>query len=132
MARQKAPINPLYVLVVLLGIVFAVTSFAYGTMAYRAIAPAANLQESPGGLMSFLDRYGVQALIAELTALGVATLGAMWLDQVQVSAESPTEIRNPGLKKRRIIIALVISFSLLPVLILGIWLLGELGGGRGD
>ena len=126
MAKPKAPINPLYVLVVLLGIVFAVTSFAYGTMAYRAISPVASLQETPGGLMSFLDRYGVQALIAELAALGAATLGAMCLDQVQVSAESPTEVRNPGMKKRRIVIALAISFSLLPVLILGIWLLGKL------
>ena len=44
MAKAKAPVNPFYVLVVVFGVVFVITSCAYGTMAYRAIAPAVDAQ----------------------------------------------------------------------------------------
>ena len=55
MARQKEPINPFYILLVALGVVFLITACAYGVMAYRAIAPArANVQPHP--LTAFLDR----------------------------------------------------------------------------
>ena len=80
MAKSKEPINPFYLLVLLLGVVFAITSCAYGTMAYRAIAPAAGSEDGQG-LMAFLDRYGVLALGGELVLLGAAALGAMGLDQ---------------------------------------------------
>ena len=81
MAKLKAPVNPFYVLVVLLGVLFAITACAYGTMAYRAIAPAVEPSARSSGLMGLLDRYGVQALAVELTALGAATGGAMMLDR---------------------------------------------------
>jgi len=76
MAKPKEPINPFYALVVILGLAFAVTTFAYGTMAYRAVAKK---EEGPG-LMNMVDRYGVQTMCVELGLLGVATFGAMWLD----------------------------------------------------
>ena len=76
MAKPKEPFNPFYVLVVGLGVAFAVTTFAYGTMAYRAVA---HTDEGPG-LMELLDRHGVSILSAELGLLGVATFGAMSLD----------------------------------------------------
>jgi hypothetical protein len=78
-AKPKDPINPFYVLVVLVGVVFVVTTFAYGTMAYRAVAQK---DESPG-LMSMLDEHGVSILSGELAVLGLVTFGAMWLDGVR-------------------------------------------------
>jgi hypothetical protein len=75
-AKPKEPFNPFYALVIGLGVVFAVTTFAYGTMAYRAVA---HTDEGPG-LMELLDRHGVSILSAELGLLGVATFGAMSLD----------------------------------------------------
>lgn len=79
MAKPKEPINPFYVFVVVVGMAFAVTTFAYGTMTYRDVARA---DEGPG-LMALVDRYGVATMGAELGLLGVATFGAMWLDGVR-------------------------------------------------
>lgn len=80
MAKPKEPFNPFYVLVVVLGLAFAITTFAYGTMAYRAVAQT---EEGPG-LMSLVDRYGVQTMGVELGLLGLATAGAMWLDGLRM------------------------------------------------
>jgi hypothetical protein len=89
-AKAKAPVNPFYVLVVVFGVVFVITACAYGTMAYRAIAPAVDAQARDQGLMGFLDRYGVQLLGIELAVLGAASLGAMWLDQVRSRRDAAT------------------------------------------
>jgi hypothetical protein len=78
-AKTKEPVNPFYILVVLIGVVFVITTFAYGTMAYRAVAQT---EESPG-LMSMLDEHGVSILSGELAVLGLVTFGAMWLDGVR-------------------------------------------------
>lgn len=78
MSKPKEPFNPFYVLVILLGVLFAVTTFAYGTMAYRAVA-----QTDEGSAMQILDEYGVSILSSELVLLGLATFGAMWLDGVR-------------------------------------------------
>jgi hypothetical protein len=97
-AKPQEPINPFYVLVVLVGVVFVVTTFAYGTMAYRAVAQK---DESPG-LMSMLDEHGVSILSGELAVLGLVTFGAMWLDGVRTrrteretdQADSPEHAEN--------------------------------------
>ncbi len=78
MAKQKEPINPFYTLVVLLGVLFAITAFAYGTMAYRAVAQ----EESGRNLMTLLDEHGAMILTVELGLLGLATFGVMWLEGV--------------------------------------------------
>jgi hypothetical protein len=79
-ARQKEPINPFYILLVALGVVFLVTACAYGAMAFRAIAPArANVQPHP--LTEFLDQHGVIVLGWELGLLAAATFAAMGLDR---------------------------------------------------
>ena len=82
MAKAKAAINPFYVLLVLVGIVFFVTAFAYGVMAFRAdrLGRAAQLDQSPTGLMAYLDQHGGQLLTWELLALGVATVAAIGSD----------------------------------------------------
>lgn len=90
MARAKEPFNPFYALVLLVGVAFAVTTFAYGTMAYRAIAPAAAAATDKGpGLMSLVDRYGVQTMGVELGLLGAAAAGAMWLDRLRARHSGP-------------------------------------------
>ena len=94
MAKGKSPVNPFYVLVAVVGVVFVVTACAYGTMAYRAIAPAVAAQARNQGLMGFLDRYGVQSLSVELVVLGVVSLGAMWLDQVRSRRDSASARRQ--------------------------------------
>jgi hypothetical protein len=90
-AKAKEPLNPFYVLVVLIGVVFVITTCAYGTMAYRAVAQA---DEGPG-LMSLLDRYGVQTMAIELLLLGGATFGAMWLDGYRTRRRSDEESLHP-------------------------------------
>jgi hypothetical protein len=79
-AKPKEPFNPFYALVLVLGVVFAVTTFAYGTMAYRATDAAAAASDARPGLMNLVDRFGVPAMGVELGLLGAATAGAMWLD----------------------------------------------------
>jgi hypothetical protein len=83
-AKAKEPFNPFYALVVLLGVAFAVTTLAYGTMAYRATAPAAAEKDQGPGMMTLVDRYGVPTMGVELGLLGAATFGAMWLDRLRV------------------------------------------------
>jgi hypothetical protein len=82
-AKPKEPFNPFYALVIVLGVAFCVTTFAFYTMAFRASAPAAAEVDQSPGLMSLVDRYGVQTMGVELGLLAVATFGAMWLDQLR-------------------------------------------------
>lgn len=89
MAKAKEPFNPFYLLVLLVGVGFAITAFAYGTMAYRATAPAAAAVDAEPGLMSLVDRYGVQTMGVELVLLGAATAGAMWLDRFRLRRSGP-------------------------------------------
>ena len=82
MAKVKAAINPFYVILVLVGIVFFVTAFAYGVMAFRAdrLGRAAQINQTPTGLMAYLDEHGGQLLTWELLALGAATIAAIGSD----------------------------------------------------
>jgi hypothetical protein len=92
-AKSPAPVNLFYVLVVLVGVLFAITACAYGTMAYRAISPAVEPSARSSGLMGFLDRYGVQAMALELAALGAATCGAMMLDRYRSRDDASGDAR---------------------------------------
>ena len=96
MAKAKTPVNPFYVLVVIFGVAFVITACAYGTMAYRAIAPAVDAQARDQGLMGFLDRYGMHLLGVELAVLGVASFLAMWLDQFRSRREGANSVRLPS------------------------------------
>ncbi len=69
MAKAREPVNPFYVLLVLLGIVFLVTACAYGVMAYRAISPALARQNDGHPLTEFLDKHGMLLLAVELALL---------------------------------------------------------------
>ena len=81
MAKVKEPVNPFYVLLVIAGIVFFVTAFAYGAMTYVAMQPAGAGQDiTKHQLWSFLNDHGMQLMGIELGVLAAATFLAMWLD----------------------------------------------------
>jgi hypothetical protein len=81
MAKAREPVNPFYVLLVLLGIVFLVTACAYGVMAYRALSPEVARQAKSHPLTEFLDDHGVELLGGELALLAAASFAAMGLDR---------------------------------------------------
>jgi hypothetical protein len=90
-AKPREPFNPFYALVIVLGVAFAVTTFAYGTMAYRAIAPAAAEIDRGPGMMGLVDRYGVRTMGVELGLLGGASFAAMWLDRFRARKNEADE-----------------------------------------
>jgi hypothetical protein len=98
MARKK-PFNPFYVLLVVVGVVFAVTACAYGITAMRALrqnsAVAESLPQSTG-LTDFMKQYGDRLLVGELLVLAVATVGAIstdgyWTRRAAADRSSPKE-----------------------------------------
>lgn len=111
MAKNKEPVNPFYVMLVLLGVVFVVTTCAYGTMTWRATQPAAVYEPRPsdsataaagaatGGdrhpLMVLLDKHGIELLGGELLLLTLATFGAMGLDSLRTrQANRRVEVKS--------------------------------------
>jgi hypothetical protein len=82
MARKK-PINPFYVLLVIVGIAFVLTACAYGVTAFRALRPnraVAALPPQANSLTTFMDERGEKLLVAELVVLAIATVGAISTD----------------------------------------------------
>jgi hypothetical protein len=82
MARKKRT-NPFYVLLLLVGVAFCVTTCAYGVMTFRGASSssAARTQEESHPLMQWLDDYGVWLLAGELCVLGLATVGVIASDR---------------------------------------------------
>lgn len=105
MAKVKEPFNPFYILVVLVGTAFAITTFAYGVMAYRAVSPSTVTTQKSAGqeptsgekLMEAVDEYGMQAMGIELAVLGVVTVAAMGLDRLRTLK---TKDASPGQAER--------------------------------
>ncbi len=83
MAKSKEPVNPFYVLLAVLGIVFLVTACAYTVMAFLANAPQGGRQPNDHPLTAFLDRHGVALMVWELGLLGAASFAAMGLDRLR-------------------------------------------------
>lgn len=82
-SRTKEPFNPFYAVLLVAGILFAITACAYGVMAFKGLGTGPLVDDSPSGqgLLAFLDRYGVLLLTAELLVLGIATGGVIGWDQ---------------------------------------------------
>jgi hypothetical protein len=82
--RAVKSFNPFYVLLLLAGLVFAVTAFAYGFMAFQAV----NAVRSEAGvhaghaLFRWLRVNGTQALLIELAVLAVLAVAAMATDRL--------------------------------------------------
>jgi len=74
--------NPFYLLLAPIGGLFCVTSFAYGFMAFQVVnasrAAAALHVDHP--LYVWLRSHGTTAMLAELAALAVLTIGAIGTD----------------------------------------------------
>ena len=89
MRRSKKSANPFYVLLVLAGMLFAITATAYGVMAFREARPAEKAgatdastdatREHP--LMAWMNRHGEKALLMELTLLALCTFAAIGTDE---------------------------------------------------
>ena len=79
----KKSFNPFYVLLIPAGLVFVVTAFAYGYMAFQAVnavrAEAGRHLDHP--LFQWLRVHGNTALLIQLAVLAVLTVGAIATDR---------------------------------------------------
>lgn len=88
MPKKAEAFNPFYAMLLVVGIVFAITAFAYCVMTVRgvggslAMADESTAEHSQLGLdlMALLDRHGLWIMLAQLALLGVATFGAIFTD----------------------------------------------------
>jgi hypothetical protein len=86
----KKSFNPFYALLVVAGLVFVVTAFAYGFMAFQAVnavrAEAGRHAAHP--LFQWLRANGDAALLGELGVLAVLTVGAIATDRFWDKSEN--------------------------------------------
>jgi hypothetical protein len=84
MRRSQKFANPFYVLLVVAGVTFALTAFAYGVMAVRETAAARSTAQAAAPadhpLIEWLNQYGDAALAIELSLLAICTVGAIGTD----------------------------------------------------
>jgi hypothetical protein len=78
-AKRKEPFNVFYGLLLVVGVAFALTAFAYFVMATRARTPAVAERAE---IMRLLDERGGAILAMELILLAVCTVGAIGWDHV--------------------------------------------------
>lgn len=72
----------LYILVGVLGAVFAVTACAYAVIAFRSMETTeAYLAEPDGGVMRLIRERGAEILGVEIAVLAVAVIAAMATDR---------------------------------------------------
>jgi hypothetical protein len=80
--KHKKPFNPFYPLLLIAGVIFALSACAYGVMTVTLLSPAQVMGAAPeGGLVAFLDAHGVSLLMGELAVLAVVTFAAMGTDE---------------------------------------------------
>jgi hypothetical protein len=97
MSRKK-PINPFYVILVVVGAAFAVTACAYGVTAMRALRPTRVVADAPqqnSSLTEFMNEHGEQLLVGELLLLAVATVGAISSDGYWIRRANQTSEASP-------------------------------------
>ncbi len=75
-------VNPFYVLLMVVGLVFSITACAYGVMVVKLARPDEQAIETPpdSGMVAWMDEYGTTLLLAELAALAVTTTAAIGTD----------------------------------------------------
>jgi hypothetical protein len=88
MIRRCSRRNPFYPVVVLAGVAFCISSFAYGLMSVRRMRETRELvpvvvqsTASERSFMNSLDKYGLWLMSGELTVLAIASLAAMGTDR---------------------------------------------------
>ena len=97
MSKTKTASNPFYAVILIAGVLFAITAFAYFTMSVR---DASRPGSTSHGFMFVLARYGVQILIVEIVILAVATFGAIntdeyWSRRASDSQENTDQVKLP-------------------------------------
>ena len=81
MARLRS-INPFYVLLLAVSVIFVITVCGYTVLTFRATSrEVAGQLDTAHGLLSFLDHFGVALMLGEVAVLGVATVAAIMTDQ---------------------------------------------------
>lgn len=97
MTKKKKRVNPFYILLVLAGIVFAVTACAYGVMAVKqmhatdiqftraAAEPQGHARDAD--FVQFMDDYGARLMLGELAVLAVTSAAAIGTDRFWVQEE---------------------------------------------
>jgi hypothetical protein len=75
--------NPFYLLLIPVGVVFVVTAFAYGFMAFQAVnGSPADVEANRGHpLFTWLRVHGDAAMLIEIAVLGVLTAAAIATDR---------------------------------------------------
>jgi hypothetical protein len=92
----KKTFNPFYVLLIPAGLVFAVTAFAYGYMAFQAVNAIRAEAGAHAGhpLFQWLRAHGDAALLIELALLAVLTVAAIATDKLwERAAQERKEIK---------------------------------------
>ena len=79
MKRSKKSANPFYMLLVLAGIAFVVTTTTYYVMISR-VTVAGGIPASEHPLTRWMDLHGMSLLLAELALLVISTFGAIGTD----------------------------------------------------
>ncbi|MEX0937089.1 MAG: hypothetical protein WDZ59_04455 [Pirellulales bacterium] len=91
MAKKTEKSNPFYVLLVVVGIAFVLTVFAYGLMTYQSMQP--QLASVHGGsdhpLWQLMRERGNQMLVVELSLLAVLTVAAIGTDSLWSRGRAP-------------------------------------------
>jgi len=100
MARSKSPVNPFYVVLVMVGIAFCITACAYGIMTFRALRGEDDQKKAPI-LVALLDQHGERILMGEILLLGLATFGAIktdryWQSRGENGGKVTTEAQRHG------------------------------------
>jgi len=83
MSKTK-PINPFYVVLVVVGIAFCLTAACYMLLLLRVQQPDLRTpigSDSGRGLLAIVERYGNWIFLGELAVLAVATVGAITTDR---------------------------------------------------
>jgi hypothetical protein len=104
--KPAKPFNPFYLLLLVVGTLFAVTACAYGVMTVQmlrmgqvGLTGAESLPPAEGAglaLLTFLDLHGFQLLMWELGALAVATIAAIGTDEFWTYRASLVARKSPA------------------------------------
>ncbi len=101
MADTRKLKNPFYIVLMLVGIVFALTACAFGVMTVKQLDPFADRAGQDAAFIEFVDKYGFRALMIELGALAVCTVAAICTDGYWMRRAAAAETRISDLQPHR-------------------------------
>ena len=72
--------NPFYAVLVVVGILFVITTYAFFVMTIRDLDPSASTTAANHALLSVVEEHGFSAMMIELLVLALATVAAIGSD----------------------------------------------------